>query len=218
MIREIEAKSILNTFSERDDWFGIKYNLNVYRGCQHQCIYCDSRSECYRIENFKDILVKVNAVELLEETLRRKRVKDTIGTGSMNDPYMPVEDKYQLVRGALDVMARYHFPVHVITKSDRVLRDLDLLQEIGQVYAAVSFSITTTDDALAKALEPGAPPPSARFRAMKVLADHGIHTGVTMMPGAALHPGYGGERAGGGRNGACAWGTVYPAVFRHDLA
>lgn len=182
MIREIHAKSILNSFPRPDDWFGIKYTMNVYRGCQHQCIYCDSRSECYRIENFNDILVKVNAVELLENELRRKRVKDTIGTGSMNDPYMPVEEKYGLVRGALEVMARYRFPVHVITKSDRVLRDLDLLQEISKVYAAVSFTITTTDDDLAKTLEPGAPPPTARLAAMRELTDHGILTGVTMMP------------------------------------
>lgn len=182
MIHEIRAKSILNSFQQQDDWFGVKYTMNVYRGCQHQCIYCDSRSECYRIENFNDILVKVNAVELLENELSRKRVKHTISTGSMNDPYMPVEDKYRLVRGCLEVMARTRFPVHVITKSDRVLRDLDLLQEIGKVYAAVSFTITTTDDDLARRLEPGAPPPSARLAAMRQLADHGVLTGVTMMP------------------------------------
>jgi DNA repair photolyase len=182
MIKEIRAKTILNTFSEPDDWFGIKYNMNLYRGCQHQCIYCDSRSECYRIENFNDMLVKVNAVELLEKELSRKRLKGTIGTGSMNDPYMPVEEKYNLVGQALEVVARYRFPLHVITKSDRVLRDLDTLVQINRVYAAVSFTITTTDDRLAKILEPGAPPPSARLAAMKELAKHGILTGVTMMP------------------------------------
>ena len=182
MIREIHAKSILNTFPQRDDWFGIKYNMNLYRGCQHQCIYCDSRSECYQIENFSDILVKVNAVDLLEDTLSRKRVKDTIGTGSMNDPYMPVEKKYNLTGQALQVIARYRFPLHVITKSDLVLRDLDTLQQINQVYAAVSFTLTTTDDQLAKKLEPGAPSPSARLAAMNKLAANGILTGVTMMP------------------------------------
>jgi DNA repair photolyase len=100
----------------------------------------------------------------------------------MNDPYMPIKKKYNLAGQALEAIADFRFPVHVITKSDLVLKDLDTLERINQVYAAVSFTVTTTDDALAKKLEPGAPLPSARFAAMRVLADHGIHTGVTMMP------------------------------------
>ncbi len=109
-------------------------------------------------------------------------MKGTIGTGSMNDPYMPVEEKYNLTGRALQVIANCRFPVHIITKSDRVLRDLDTLVQINQVYTAVSFTITTTNDRLAKVLEPGAPPPSARLEAMKELSAHGILTGVTMMP------------------------------------
>ena len=182
MIKEIQAKTILNHVKQPEPYFGLKYNLNLYRGCQHQCIYCDSRSECYQIENFADIHVKVNAVDLLADALPRKRVRGTIGFGSMNDCYMPIENKYQLCRRALEVIARYQFPVHIITKSDLVLRDLDLLREINQVYAAVSFTITAADDELAKQIEPGAPPSSARFAAMRALADAGIHTGVTMMP------------------------------------
>jgi DNA repair photolyase len=157
---------MLSHVKQPDTWFGLKYNMNLYRGCQHQCIYCDSRSECYQIENFSDILYKENAIELLENELARKRVKGTIGTGSMNDPYMPVEKKLKLTRRALELIARFRFPVHIITKSDLVLRDLDLLQRINEVYTAVSFTITTADDQLAKKLEPGASPPSARFRAM----------------------------------------------------
>lgn len=182
MIKEINSKTILNHVKQPDTYFGLKYNMNLYRGCQHQCIYCDSRSECYQIKNFADIHVKINAVDLLADALPRKRVRGTIGFGSMNDPYMPVERKYQLCRRALEVIAQHQFPVHIITKSDLVLRDLDLLEKINQVYAAVSFTITTADDELSKELEPGAPPSSARFEAMRQLSAAGITTGVTMQP------------------------------------
>ncbi len=183
MIREIQAKTILSRVKGPDDWFGLYYNFNLYRGCQHQCIYCDSRSECYQIENFnQDVLVKANAIELLRRELAGKRMVGTIGTGSMNDPYMPLEAGRRLMRQALEVIAEAHFPVHIITRSDLVARDLDLLGQISRVYAAVSITLTTTDDALAKIVEPGAPVPSCRLSAMRALADAGILTGVTMMP------------------------------------
>jgi DNA repair photolyase len=182
MIKEIRAKTILNHVKQPEPYFGLKYNMNLYRGCQHQCIYCDSRSECYQIENFADIHVKINAIDLLEDALPRKRIRGTIGFGSMNDSYMPIERKYRLTRQALEVITRHQFPVHIITKSDLVLRDIDLLSEIKDTFAAVSFTVTTSDDALSKRIEPGAPPSSARFEAMRALADAGIHTGVTMMP------------------------------------
>jgi len=182
MIKEITAKVLLNSVKQPDTWFGLKYNMNLYRGCQHQCIYCDSRSECYQIENFSDVLVKVNAIELLRDELARKRVKGTIGTGSMNDPYMPLEAKRNLTSRALQAIAEYSFPVHIITKSNLVLKDLDTLREIRRVYAAVSFTITTTDDDLGRKLEPGAPRVSERLAAMRVLAENGILTGVILMP------------------------------------
>ena len=182
MIKEITAKVLLNPVKQPDDWFGLKYNMNLYRGCQHQCIYCDSRSECYQIENFSDVLVKVNALELLRNELPRKRVKGTIGTGSMNDPYMPLEAQRNLTGQALQVIAEHRFPVHIITKSDLVLRDLHTIREINQVYAAVTFTITTADDMLGKKIEPGAARVSARFRAMQILAENGVLTGVTLMP------------------------------------
>lgn len=182
MYREIQAKVLLSHVPHPDNWFGLKYSMNLYRGCQHQCIYCDSRSTCYQIKDFREILVKANAIELLEEELSHKRVKGTIGTSSMNDPYMPLESKLNLTGQALEVIARHRFPVHIITKSDLVLKDLETLKEIHQVYAAISFTITTADDSLAKKLEPGAPPVSARFRAMEALSKEGIRTGVTMMP------------------------------------
>lgn len=179
---EVQAKTLLTHYKQPDEIFALKYNFNLYRGCQHQCIYCDSRSECYGIENFSDTLVKINAIELLEKELASKRVKDTVGTGSMNDPYMPIEKRYNLTRRALEVIARLGFGVHVITKSDLVLRDIDLLEQVNRVHAVVSFSISTTDDDLARKLEPGAPPPSARFAALKALAERGIHAGLSMMP------------------------------------
>jgi DNA repair photolyase len=183
MIKEIQAKVLLSHAKQPDPWFGIKYGMNLYRGCQHQCIYCDSRSECYQIENFNDeVLVKANAIDLLRKELASKRVKGTVGTGSMNDPYMPLEGRLNLTGRALAVIAEFHFPVHVMTKSDLVLRDLDTLCQINRVYAAVSFTITTADDELGQMLEPGAPLISERFRALRTLAEHGIHTGVTMMP------------------------------------
>ncbi len=156
--------------------------MNLYRGCQHRCIYCDSRSECYQIEDFDgEVIVKVNAVDLLADQLPRKRIKGTIGTGSMNDPYMPIEKQYNLTGQALAVIAENRFPVHVLTKSDLVLRDIDTLTEISKTFAAVSFTITTADDQLGKKLEPGAPLVSRRFKPWPI-AQRGIHTGVLLMP------------------------------------
>ncbi len=182
MIKEIRAKVMLSHVKQPDTWFGLKYNMNLYRGCQHQCIYCDSRSECYRIEDFSHVLVKVNAIKLLRKELARKRVKGPIGTGSMNDPYMPLEERLNLTGRALAIIAEFRFPVHIVTKSDLVLKDVETLRHINRVFAAVSFSITAADDELGKKVEPGAPLVSKRFQAMQVLATHGIHTGVTMMP------------------------------------
>jgi DNA repair photolyase len=183
MITEVTAKGILNHVKQPDDWFGLKYNMNLYRGCQHRCIYCDSRSECYQIDNFdREILVKTNAVELLADALPRKRIKGTIGTGSMNDPYMPIEKKINLTGRALEIIANNRFPVHILTKSDLVLKDLETIRQINREFAAVSFTITTADDELGKKVEPGAPLVSRRFAAMKTLAEAGIHTGVLLMP------------------------------------
>ncbi len=183
VIKKIQAKSILSPLRSKGfDPFGLSYNLNIYRGCQHQCIYCDSRSHCYQIENFADILIKENAIKLLKEELSTKRKKQTIGTGSMNDPYMPIEKEIGLTRQALELIYRYQFPVHVMTKSNMVVRDLDVLRNISKVYAAVSFTITTNDDKLAKIIEPGAPLPSQRFEAMKILSAAGIYTGIIISP------------------------------------
>jgi len=164
--------------------------MNLYRGCQHRCIYCDSRSECYGIEDFDgELLVKTNALDLLRKELKRKRVKGYVGTGSMNDSYMPAERELRLTRGALEILAEHAFPVHVLTKSDLVLRDSDLMAELEcraaspeSPGAVISFTITTADDDLARQIEPGAPSPSRRFAALEMLAKQGLCTGVMLMP------------------------------------
>lgn len=174
---------MLNRYRQSDDWFGLTYGFNIYRGCQHQCIYCDSRSECYQIEDFNDVLVKVNAPEVLRAELKRKRVKGTIGTGSMSDPYTFVERDYRLTRRALEVIAEAGFPLHLLTKSDMVTRDADVLAEIHRKsMAVVAFTLTTADDDLARVLEPYAPPPSRRLRALEKLSAVGVRTGVALMP------------------------------------
>jgi DNA repair photolyase len=184
MIREIQARTLLSNIKRSDDWFGLYYNMNLYRGCQHQCIYCDSRSECYQIDDFDhDVLVKTNAIDLLRRELTGKRLVGTIGTGAMNDPYMPLEAETCLTRRALEVIAGFGFPVHIITKSDLVLRDIALLQEIShKTYAAVTFTVTTADDALSKLLEPGAPVSSRRLSALSSLNRCGLLTGIALMP------------------------------------
>jgi DNA repair photolyase len=183
MIKEITAKTLVSRVSGIDSIFGLDYGMNLYRGCQHRCIYCDSRSLCYGIENFDgDVLIKANAIELLGDELSRRRKVGIIGTGSMNDPYMPVEERTTLTRRALETIAKYGFGVHVITKSDLVLRDIDILKRISRISAAVSLTITAADDALSKIVEPGAPPSSARFRAIKQLSKAGIETRLALMP------------------------------------
>lgn len=179
----IETKTILSKVREGDSYFGIAYNMNLYRGCQHGCVYCDTRSECYQVGDISHIRIKTNAIELLnKELIAKRKNKGTIGTGSMNDPYMPLEKETELTRRALEVIARWKFPVHVITKSDLVGRDTEIIQEISGTYAAVSFTITTADDALARKLEPAAPSTGARFKAMEHLAKNGIYTGLSFMP------------------------------------
>lgn len=179
----IETKSILSKLRQPDKWFGITYNMNLYRGCQHGCIYCDTRSDCYRIGDISQISVKRNALELLAKELYSKRKnKATIGTGSMNDPYMPVEKELQLTQKALHRIASEKFPVHIMTKSNLIERDTDVLQEISKIYAAVSFTITSATDGLSSRIEPYAPKTSERFKTLETLANKGIYTGITLMP------------------------------------
>ena len=183
MVRNIKAKTMLSHVKGNDTWFGLKYNMNLYRGCGHGCIYCDSRSECYQIEDFDgEVLVKENAIDILKKELPRKRFVGTIGFGSMNDPYQPAEKKVELTKRALVIISEWKMPVHIITKSDLVLRDIRLLKKIGEIYSAVTFTITTSEDDLSKVIEPEAPVSSRRFNAISILSTAGILTGITLMP------------------------------------
>jgi DNA repair photolyase len=182
-IKFIQAKTILSKLTHKDTWFGITYNMNLYRGCQHGCIYCDTRSECYGINDISMISIKENAIDLLNKELSSKRKqKGTIGTGSMNDPYMPLEKEINLTRKALEVINKYKYPIHIITKSNLVERDIDIIKDISKTYAAVSLTITTFDDTQTKKIEPFAPLTSLRFKAIEALAKEGIYTGITLMP------------------------------------
>ena len=132
-------------------------SMNIYRGCSHGCIYCDSRSKCYQFtHDFEDIEVKQNAPELLEEALQKKRKRCMIGTGSMCDPYIPIEKELGLMRRCLEIIDRYNFGATLITKSDLVLRDLDILTRINNITkAVVQMTLTIADDELCKKIEPG---------------------------------------------------------------
>lgn len=161
-----------------------KNGMNLYRGCQHGCIYCDSRSDCYQMHHsFEDIAVKENALVLLEQALRRKRKPCIIGTGSMTDPYIPLEKELRYTRRALQLICDYGFGATLLTKSDLVLRDLDLLQKINrQAKCVVQMTLTTYDEALCKKLEPNVCATYARFSALQALRDAGIPTVVWLCP------------------------------------
>lgn len=161
-----------------------KNGINIYRGCLHGCIYCDSRSLCYQMNHkFEDIEVKANAVGLLENTLRRKRNKCMIGTGAMSDPYMPIEEKLGNMRKCLEVIERYGFGVTMITKSTKVLRDLDLLKKINEKSkCVVQMTLTTYDEDLCRIVEPNVETTYERFRALEILHDNGIPTVVWLCP------------------------------------
>ncbi len=158
--------------------------MNIYRGCQHGCIYCDSRSKCYQFtHDFEDIEVKQNAPELLGRALRSKRKRCMIGTGSMSDPYMPLEQDVQLMRQCLELIDRHAFGATVITKSDLVLRDLDLYRSIHeQAKAVVQMTLTTYDEALCRILEPHVCTTGRRFEVLCRLRDNGIPTVVWLTP------------------------------------
>lgn len=158
--------------------------MNIYRGCTHGCIYCDSRSKCYNFTHtFEDIEVKQNAPELLEAALRAKRKRCMIGTGSMCDPYMHCETELKLTRKCLEIIDRYEFGVAIQTKSDRILRDLDLLKSINEkAKCVVQMTLTTYDEGLCKVLEPNVSTTKERVKVLEIMRDNGIPTVVWLCP------------------------------------
>ncbi len=178
----VPAKTIV-TKNKNASWFGEDYNMNIYRGCCHGCIYCDSRSDCYHVEDFDRVRAKENALAIIRDDLRRKKKTGVVGTGSMSDPYNPFEQELQLTRHALELISAYYCGVAIATKSTGVTRDVDVLREVAE-YAPVlvKLTITTADDELCRKIEPYAPPTSERFAAINTLADNGIYCGVLLMP------------------------------------
>ena len=158
--------------------------MNLYRGCQHGCIYCDARSRCYQMDHpFEDIEVKENALTLLEDALKRKRRPCMIGTGAMSDPYIPLESQLQMTRKALGLIEKHGFGVAIQTKSHRILRDLDLLESINsRAKTVVQMTLTTCDEDLCRILEPNVSTTAERVAALKGFRDAGIPTVVWMCP------------------------------------
>ena len=178
----IPAKHLLQR--NRDtQWFGTDHTMNIYRGCCHGCLYCDSRSDCYRIERFDTVRAKADALRILRDDLARKARPAFIATGSMSDPYNPFEEELQLTRHALELIDAYNCGVAIATKSGLITRDIDILTSIQSHSPVVcKITVTTRDDALAAKIEPHAPPPSRRLAALEELAGAGLFAGVLLMP------------------------------------
>lgn len=190
-LREIEAKIILRKHNKIDSWFLSHYGMNLYRGCAHNCVYCDGRSEGYYVDGEfgEDVAVKVNAIESLRRELNPRRKRTPFKRsyimlgGGVGDSYQPIEEKYQLSRKALQLINGYNFPVHILTKSTLVKRDLDVLKEINkQNRAIVSFSFSSVDNEISAIFEPGVPPPSERLDTLAFFKKEGIACGMFLLP------------------------------------
>ena len=173
-MHKVQAKSLLSA----------QNGMNIYRGCTHGCIYCDARSDCYNFTHaFEDIEVKENAPRLLEAALKAKRRRCMIGTGAMCDPYLPLERELQLTRRCLELIERYRFGLAIQTKSDLIMRDIDLIERINRnAKAVVQMTLTTADDDLCRIVEPNVCPTSRRFEVLCEMRDRGIPTVVWMTP------------------------------------
>lgn len=182
-IEYIEAKTILSSRKDNSSWFGFDYNMNIYKGCSHGCIYCDSRSDCYQIDNFDKVRPKKDALKILDLELAKKRFKGVVGTGAMSDPYNPLEKELELTRSALKLILKHGFGVVIYTKSDLVVRDIDILKEIAKNKPVlVCLTITTSNDDLTALIEPNVCNSTSRFEALRKLSKEGIYCGVIMMP------------------------------------
>ena len=173
-MHKVKAKGILSATN----------GMNIYRGCQHGCIYCDARSKCYQMNHrFEDIEVKENAPELLENALKRKRRKCVVGTGAMSDPYIPLEKELKLTRKCLEIIDRYGFGVTVQTKSASVMRDIDLFRSINDKSKAVlQMTLTTADENLCRIIEPNVSSTKERFETLKAFHENGIPSVVWFSP------------------------------------
>ncbi|MDY8135626.1 radical SAM protein [Aquimarina sp. 2201CG5-10] len=197
MPREIEVKSVLNKTKKRDSWFLDDYTVNLYSSCSFNCLYCYIRGSKYGTNLEKSLSVKINAIEILDRQLYNRAKKNQYGIivlSSATDPYLQIEKEYQLTREALKVILKHKFPVHIITKSELIKRDFDLLHQIDKTAilpndlkhlrrgAIISFSFSTLSDSVAKIFEPGATPPSQRLNTLNLCLKEDFFTGVSLMP------------------------------------
>lgn len=184
---EIESKTLLTTHKYRDNWFWQRYSINPFRGCEFNCSYCDAITEKYLIHgDHRDfsstIYVKKNAPKILKREIGKFK-PDVVGISGVTDPYQPAEKNYELTRDILKILDRYNFPVHILTKSDLILRDMDLLKRISKnTWCTVSFTITSFDRDICNLLEESAPSPLKRLEAIRLLNEEGIPAGVNFMP------------------------------------
>jgi len=189
--KEILAKSILRKHKKIDSWFVSRYSLNLYRGCTHNCSYCDGRAENYYVEGDfgKDIVVKKNAIEILRKELTPTKRKIPLKRsfmlpgGGVGDSYEPLEQKYELTRKTLELFYEFNFPVHILTKSTLVKRDLDILKRINkQNKTIISFSFSSVDETVSKIFEPNVPSPKERLESISFFKDEGFSCGMFLMP------------------------------------
>ncbi len=182
MIEYIPAKTIV-TKTKDSGWFGMDYNMNIYKGCCHGCIYCDSRSDCYQIQDFDQVRAKENALMIIRDDLRRKGKKGVVGTGAMSDPYNPFEKELNLTRHSLELIDAFGFGAAIATKSPLLYRDVDILDSIREHSPVLcKVTITTIEDELAAKIEPGVPVSSRRLALISDLRDRNIFTGILLMP------------------------------------
>lgn len=191
LVKEIKAKSVLRKSKKVDSWFLIKYGMNLYRGCAHNCVYCDGRSEGYYVDGKfgEEVSVKINAIDILKRELDSKRKKTPLKhyfvglSGGVGDSYQPLEKKYKLTRRALELLYEKKFPVHILTKSTLVERDIDLIKKINlQTRAIVSFSFSSVNDEISSFFEPGVPAPGDRLKTLSKFKKEGIYCGMYLMP------------------------------------
>ena len=182
----IPAKSLLQGNGKPTQpfsWFGMDYNMNLYKGCPHGCIYCDSRSSCYQVQNFDIVRKKENELSILEMELKRKKRKGVIGIGAMSDTYHPMERTQRITRKALQLIKRYGYGIGMDTKSDLILEDIDIISSISKQYPTIiKITITTADDDLCRIIEPHVCVSSRRFEVLEQLHQAGIFAGILMMP------------------------------------
>lgn len=178
----IPAKTIV-TKTKSSEWFGIDYNMNIYKGCCHGCIYCDSRSSCYQIKEFDRVRAKENALAIIRDDLRRKVKKGIVGTGAMSDPYNPFEKELELTRHSLELIDAFGFGAAIATKSTLLFRDADILESIREHSPVLcKVTVTTIEDKLSEKIEPGVPVSSKRLELIAGLNARGIFSGILLMP------------------------------------